>query len=131
MEDCSDTSKNGLSDKRLHVHGDKQVNGKLFVMFVALILRRTFHRRLVEYLKEKGMTDEAAIRELEEIKFYKGKNGWCQKDAISKTQREILTALDLKLTMLPILRILSQQGIKTLYFCDVIKELKCNKGLAI
>lgn len=33
--------------------------------------------------------------------------------------------------MLPILRILSQQGIKTLYFCDVIKELKCNKGLAI
>ena len=44
------------------------------------------------------MTDEAAIRELEEIKFYKGKNGWSQKDAISKTQREILTALDLKLT---------------------------------
>lgn len=98
VEDCFDTSKNGLSDKRLHVHGDKQVNGKLFVMFVALILRRTFHRRLVEYLKEKGMTDEAAIRELEEIKFYKGKNGWCLKDAISKTQREILTALDLKLT---------------------------------
>ena len=37
----------------------------------------------------------------------------------------------LKKLKLPILRILSQQGIKTLYFCDVIKELKCNKGLAI
>ena len=97
VEDCFDTTKNGLSDKRLHVHGDRQINGKLFVMFVSLILRRTFHRRIADYLKEKGMTDETAIRELEQIKFYKGKDGWSLKDAISKTQREILTALNLKL----------------------------------
>jgi hypothetical protein len=97
VEDCFDTTKNGLSDKRLHVHGDRQINGKLFVMFVSLILRRTFHRRIADYLKEKGMTDETAIRELEQIKFYKGKDGWSLKDAISKTQREILTELNLKL----------------------------------
>lgn len=97
VEDCFDTTKNGLSDKRLHIHGDKQVNGKLFVMFISLILRRTIHRRISVYLREKGMTDEAAIRELEEIKLYKGKDGWTLKDAITKTQREILLALDLKL----------------------------------
>ena len=43
------------------------------------------------------MSDETAIRELEQIKFYKGKDGQSLKDAISKTQREILTALNLKL----------------------------------
>lgn len=45
------------------------------MMFVALILRRVFHKRIVGYLKEKGMSDETAIRELEQIKFYKGKDG--------------------------------------------------------
>lgn len=97
VEDCFDTTKNGLCDKRLHVKGDRQVDGKLFVMFVALILRRSIHRRLAEYLKENGYSDEDAIRELEGIRFYKAKDGWRLKDAITKTQREIMQALDLKL----------------------------------
>ena len=76
-------------------------------MFVALILRRSIHRRLAEYLKENGYSDEDAIRELEGIRFYKAKDGWRLKDAITKTwrlkdaitktQREIMQALDLKL----------------------------------
>ena len=97
VEDCFDTTKNGLSDKRLHVRGDRQVDGKLFVMFVALILRRSLHRRLATYLEEHGYSDEDAIRELEGIKFYKAENGWRLKDAITKTQREIMQALALKL----------------------------------
>lgn len=98
VEDCFDTTKNGLSDKRLHIKGDRQVDGKLFVMFVALILRRSIHRRLSSYLEEKGYSDEDAIRELEGIRFYKAKDGWRLKDAVTKTQREIMQALNLKLT---------------------------------
>ena len=97
VEDCFDTTKNGLSDKRLHVHGDKQVEGKLFIMFVALILRRVFTRRLEQYLKENSISTTTAIKELEEIKFYKAKDGWHLKDSITKTQREILEHLNLKL----------------------------------
>ena len=97
VEDCFDTTKNGLSDKRLHVHGDKQVDGKLFVMFVALILRRAIHTRLDEYLKTKGMSDETAIRELENVKFCKSKEGWCLKDSITKIQRELFQHLNLRM----------------------------------
>jgi hypothetical protein len=53
--------------------------------------------RLAEYLKENGYSDEDAIRELEGIRFYKAKDRWRLKDAITKTQREIMQALDLKL----------------------------------
>lgn len=97
VEDCFDTTKNGLSDKRLHVHGDRQVDGKLFVMFVALILRRTLQKRLEQYLKEKDESSTSIIHELEEIKFYKASDGWHLKDSITKKQREILTALNLKI----------------------------------
>ncbi|MDY5779676.1 MAG: transposase [Succinivibrionaceae bacterium] len=97
VEDCFDTSKNGLSDKRLHIQGDRQVEGKLFAMFVSLILRRAFHSRIKDYIKKNGLSDESAIRELENITFYKGADGWCLKDALSKTQREILQQLNLKL----------------------------------
>ena len=97
VEDCFDTTKNGLSDKRLHVHGDPQVDGKLFVMFIALILRRTIHSRLKEYLNQHDMTDEDAIRSLEKVIFYRKEGYWRLKDAISKQQREILTELKLEL----------------------------------
>lgn len=65
-------------------------------MFVALILRRSIHRRLSAYLEENGYSYEDAIRELEGIKFYKAKDGWRLRDAITKTQREIIQALNLK-----------------------------------
>ena len=47
--------------------------------------------------KKNGLSDEAAIRELENITFYKGADGWRLKDALSKTQQEILQQLNLKL----------------------------------
>lgn len=97
VEDCFDTQKNGLSDKRLHVHGDPQVDGKLFVMFIALILRRTLHYRLKECLIRHDLTDEDAIRALEKVLFYRHEGYWRLKDAISKQQREILTELKLEL----------------------------------
>ena len=50
-----------------------------------------------DYIKKNGLSDEAAIRELENITFYKGADGWRLKDALSKTQREILQQLNLKL----------------------------------
>ena len=97
VEDCFDTTKNGLCDKRLHVHGDVRAEGKLFVMFIALILRRTIHDRLKEQLEKNVLTTEDAIDLLEQIKFYKDGDNWRLKSAISKQQREIITALKLEI----------------------------------
>ena len=66
-------------------------------MFIALILRRTLHYRLKEYLIRHNLTDEDAIRALENVLFYRHEGYWRLKDAISKQQREILTELKLEL----------------------------------
>ena len=66
-------------------------------MFIALILRRTLHYRLKEYLIRHNLTDEDAIRALEKVLFYRHEGYWRLKDAISKQQREILTELKLEL----------------------------------
>jgi hypothetical protein len=94
VEDSFDTVKNGLCDKRLHVHGDRQVDGKLFLLFIALILWRTLHYRLKDWQYSCKSTVHAAITELKQIKSVKRKEQWILKDAVSKTQREILSILD-------------------------------------
>ena len=97
VEDCFDLTKNALSDKRLHIAGDAQVEGKLLILFVALILRRTLHQRLRDWLQANNYTDEDAIKELEQITFYKHDGKWFQKVPESKTQREIIARLQLDL----------------------------------
>ena len=69
VEDCFDTTKNGLSDGRLRIQGDAQADGKLLAMFVSLILRRTIHGRVRSWLKANNATDEDAIEELKQIKY--------------------------------------------------------------
>ena len=66
-------------------------------MFIALILRRTIHDRLKEQLEKNTLTTEDAILLLEQIKFYKDGDNWRLKSAISKQQREIITALKLEI----------------------------------
>ncbi len=71
VEDCFDTTKNGLGDGRLHIQGDAQADGKLFALFVSLILRRTIHSRIKGWLKANNAVVEDAIEELKKIKYVK------------------------------------------------------------
>ena len=111
VEDCFDTTKNGLSDKRLHVHGDAQLEGKMFVMFLGLILTRLLRKRLKPYLEQKNCTLHDVIRELKKITYFKNSKGkWLSKNALTRTQKEIISCLDLeyfkeeKLTLHPRVR---------------------------
>ena len=45
--------------------------GKLFAMFVSLILRRAIHSRVRSWLKANNATDEDAIEDLKQIKYMK------------------------------------------------------------
>lgn len=100
VEDCFDTTKNGLCDGRLHLQGDAQADGKLFAMFVSLILRRTIHSRVRSWLKANNATDEDVIEELKQIKYVKIGGKWKMKDALTKRQRELLQSLRLDLSFL-------------------------------
>ena len=100
VEDCFDTTKNGLCDGRLHIQGDAQADGKLFAMFVSLILRRTIHSRVRSWLKANNATDEDVIEELKQIKYVKIGGKWKMKDALAKRQRELLQELKLDLSFM-------------------------------
>lgn len=96
IEDCFDTSKNGLSDKRLHVHGDRQVDGKMFALFIALIFWRTLHQRAKQWQETYNATVGDVIDELNKIRYVKYRNVWALKYALTKKQKELLEALALK-----------------------------------
>lgn len=90
VEDCFDTTKNGLSDKRLHVQGDAQAEGKMFAMFVGLILNKILKQRLQEHMEQRHLTLHDELKELKKISFFKSKSGkWVAKNALTKLQKEI------------------------------------------
>ena len=96
VEDCFDTTKNGLCDKRLHVQGDAQVDGKMFAMFIGLILRRSITNRLKDWMHKNKYSFHDVVKELKKIRFTKMGNGkWVAKDALTKIQKQIIAELDL------------------------------------
>lgn len=101
VEDCFDTTKNGLSDKRLHVHGDLQVDGKMFALFIALILRRTLHQRSLKWQEQYNRSTCDVITELKKIRMIKCGEVWGQKDALTKRQKELLEELQLQNALQP------------------------------
>ncbi len=97
VEDCFDNTKNGLSDHRLHVHGDAQLDGKMFVMFLGLIIERLLRQRLQTHMAENNATLHDMIRDLKKIKFFKTKRGkWVAKNSLTKIQKELIAALNLE-----------------------------------
>ena len=100
VEDCFDTTKNGLCDKRLHVHGDMQVDGKMFVLFIALILWRTLHHRAKPWQEQYNASVSEMIRELKKIRYVRIDDRWILKDALTKRQKELLDSLSLRFDLL-------------------------------
>jgi len=91
-------SKSFLGGKALRVHSDESAAGRLFVEFVAMILRNAMHVALDARIEEAGkkanfMTVPAAIAELEKIEMVRQADGVYRLDrAVTATQKEILAA---------------------------------------
>ena len=83
------------------MHGSESVNNKIFIEFVALIIRNKFYTYLKEQMhksdkKENFMTVPAALKELEKIEMIRQTDGNYRLDhAITATQKEILNAFDM------------------------------------
>lgn len=92
--------KSYLGNKSFRVHTSESVHAKIFIEFVALIIRSRFYTCLKEQMQKGGkknyMTVPAAIRELEKIELIRQSDrGYRMDYAVTATQKEILKAFNM------------------------------------
>ena len=90
-----------LGDKSLRVHSTESTSAKIFVEFVAMIIRNKLYTCLLDEMnrigkKQNYMTVPAAIKELEKIEMTRQTDNVYRLDhAVTATQKKILHAFDL------------------------------------
>ena len=95
------SDKSFLGNHCLRVGSDESAVSKIFIEFVALIIRNRMYNYLKDEMKEMAkkpnyMTVPAAIRELEKIEMVRGLDGIYRMDhAVTATQKTILKAFGL------------------------------------
>lgn len=92
--------KSYLGNKGFRVHTSESVHAKIFIEFVALIIRSRFYTCLKEQMQKNGkkkyMTVPAAVRELEKIELIRQSDREYRMDyAVTATQKEILKAFNM------------------------------------
>ncbi len=92
--------KSYLGNKSFRVHTSESVHAKIFIEFVALIIRSRFYTCLKEQMQKNGkknyMTVPAAIRELEKIELIRQSDREYRMDyAVTATQKEIRKAFNM------------------------------------
>lgn len=93
--------KSYLGGKSFRIHSNESLHAKIFIEFVALIIRNKLHTCLKEHIAKSGhkqnyMTVPAAIRELEKIELIRMPDKSYRLDhAVTATQKEILKAFDM------------------------------------
>ena len=96
--------KSFIGSKSMRVQTEESLSAKLFIEFVALIVRNRIYNLLKEMMlrmdtKANYMTVPAALRELEKIEMVRRNQGQYRLDhAVSKKQKDILSAFGLNET---------------------------------
>ena len=103
--DCSEKlfrgDKSYLGERTMKVYEEEPLHTKIFIEFVALIIRNKIYTCLKDRMKALGkkenyMTVPAAIRELEKIEMVRQADGIYRMNyAVTATQKEILQAFNL------------------------------------
>lgn len=76
VEKMFETLKNDIIDGRMHVHSLEAWQGKLFVLFLALILRKELHKRLKPVLSKTHHTFHRSVTVLKDIKMICNHDRW-------------------------------------------------------
>lgn len=90
-----------FGNKSIRVYSDESVSAKIFIEFVALIIRNRIYTKLRDEVERLGkdpnfMTVPAAIKELEKIEIIRGLDLVYRLDhAVTATQKTILSAFDM------------------------------------
>ncbi|MBU3843765.1 MAG: hypothetical protein H9847_02680 [Candidatus Anaerobiospirillum pullicola] len=88
------------SGERLLMHNEQKWQGKLLVLFLALIGESYLKQALSPWIMAHLTSLEAALRELADLKCYPHGTRWYLKEQLSPEQREIVKALQLPLDIL-------------------------------
>lgn len=95
------TDKSFIGSKSMRVQGAQALSAKIFVEFIALIVRNRIYNLLKEMMlrletKPNYMTVPAALRELEKIEMVRRNNGQYRLDhAVTRKQKTILSSFGL------------------------------------
>jgi hypothetical protein len=81
--------------KRLRTHNTHTTDGKLFCAFVALIATSHVNAKLGAFMKDRSMSKDSVIAEMEKIKAIFVSSDRRLMNPITKTQRSILEAFGL------------------------------------
>lgn len=92
--------KNDILQERLHVSQLKSLQGKMFLAFLGLILRRTFSKKLKEWVLQKRLSLDVALEMLCDIECRKSKSDWILTKAFTAQQKDLIKILDLPVNYL-------------------------------
>lgn len=95
VEKNFDNLKNYLDFKRLRTHKDSSTEGKIFVGFIALIIKSYMEYKLKSYFSENNSTIEKVFRELQKIKLIRINNGQSLMAPLTSKQKKILKEFDI------------------------------------
>ena len=95
IEKGFDELKNHIEMKRLRTHNTRTTDGKLFCAFIALIVVSQINCKLKSLMKEKSLSKNTIISEMEKVKVVFTTGGKRLMNPITKTQRLILEAFGL------------------------------------
>jgi len=94
IEKSFDDLKNAIEMKRLRVHSEETMDGKMFVSFIALIIRSYLFNKLSDYLEKSKSSLAEVLDELRMIKVVKTSDGVLLCNPVTKRQRTILACFD-------------------------------------
>ena len=101
VEKIFDSIKNELNQDRLRIHSRENMEGKLFITFIAVVLYTAFLQKLKNSGLIKKYSVAKAIMELKKIRAIKLSDGKEILSEISKQQRLIMSALDVPAPVKP------------------------------
>lgn len=99
-EKAFDNIKNEMIGGRLFCHSQQATDGKLFAVFLGLILRVQLRNKLHAWIKQHRLSLDVAIRMLEDVICQKRGDRWLLIKAFTKQQKEIIKLLNMHVDFL-------------------------------
>lgn len=81
-----------MDGNRMRTHNEQTTDGKVFVTFVACLIRSMMLHRLANYLNENATSMKKAFAQLSNISIVSSPNGYRFTKALTKKQKQILAA---------------------------------------
>jgi transposase len=93
-EKMFDQIKCDMDGGRIRTHNERTTDGKVFVIFVACIIRSYLQQKLEQYLTDNSTSLKKTLNQLSNISIVSGSNGLRFTKALTKKQKQILKSFN-------------------------------------